>query len=196
MHDTLGSRLSGIASYADGNARLDTPAALRRRSARRTRLRNRGAALLGVTAVTAAAATFGLAQAGGTAGPRPAASALPASARLTSYQSAVLSRAGMSQATVAALADSGLTPAQIQALAQKITADLHKPGLTPAQVKALELQKSSLQAAGLTAAEQTALARQRVTAAQIAALQQAHLSAAQLEALKRQRQAQAAAAAG
>ena len=217
MHDTLGSRFSGIAQYADGNAYLDTPAALRRRGARRTWMRRGVGSLLTVTAVTAAVVTFGLGQTGaGTPGTHPAVTALPASAQLTAYQSAVLSKAGVSQATVAALAGSGLTPAQIQILAQKITADMHKPGLTPAQIRALEEQKlallsesglnsaqtraleeqqAALQAAGLTTAQQVALARQRLTAGQLVALQQAHLSAAQMAAIQRQQQALAASAA-
>ena len=195
MHDTLGSQLSGIALYADDNARLDSPAALRQRGTRRTRLRRGGAALLGVTAVTAAAVTFGLAQtSAGTPGSHPAVAVVPASAQLTAYQSAVLSDAGVSQATVAALAGSGLTPAQIAVLAQKITADMHKPGLTPAQIQALEHQKLAVlsESAGLTTAQQTALVRQRVTVAQLAAIGKAHLSAAQLAALQRQQHAQGA----
>jgi hypothetical protein len=217
MHDTLGGGLSGIARYAGGTARLDPPAALRERATRRTRLRHGGAALLGVTAVTAAAVTFGLAQtSASTPGRAPATTALPASAQLTAYQSALLSKASVSQATVAALAGSGLTPAQIQILAQQILAVLSESGLTPAQSRALEAQKLALlskagltpaqalvlahkeaalvRAARLTAAEQKALARQHLTAAQLAALQKAHLSAAQMRAMQRRQQALAAGA--
>lgn len=217
MHDTLGSQLSGIALYADGNARLHTPAALRQRGARRTRLRHGGVALLGATAVTAAAVTLGLAQTRASApGGHPAMTALPASAQLTAYQSALLSKADVSQATVAALASSGLTPVQIQILGQQTTALLAKSGLTPVQIRALELQKLALlaksglpqaqaraleqqeaavlRAARLTPAEQAALGKQQLTVAQLAAIQQAHLSAAQMAAIALQRQQQALAA--
>lgn len=218
MHDTLGSGLSEIARYAGGNARLDPPAALRDRATRRARLRHGGAALLGVTAVAAAAVTFGLAQTSpGTPGRAPATTALPASAQLTAYQTALLSKASVSQSTVAALAGSGLTPAQIQILAQRVSAVLAESGLTPAQSRALEEQKLALfskagltpaqalalahqeaavlRAARLTAAEKAALIKQQLTAAQLGALQEAHLSAAQMTAMQRRQQAMAAAAA-
>lgn len=182
MHDSLRTQLSELAGYASGNARLDTPAALRQRGTRRGRRRRGGAALLGVGVVAAVGAIVGIAHPGAT-GPdtagAPASSA--SSAQLTAYQTTVLAKAHVTKAQVAALAKSGFTTAQISALAAA-TAQLtqqDKNAITIARTAAGYLARYC------TPAEQAALLSEGLKSTQIAALAKAHLSAAQLAALAR-----------
>src|SRR5215472_11271838 len=77
MHETLDTQLSEIGRYAGDHSRIEPPAALRARGARRARRRRGGAALLGATAVAAVAVTIGVTHTGATTGGTPAAIATP-----------------------------------------------------------------------------------------------------------------------
>jgi len=182
MHDSLRTQLSELAGYANDNARLDTPAAVRRHGSRRGWRRRGGAALLGVGILAAGAAVVGTTHpdvTGPDAARAPASSAL--SVQLTDYQTTVLANAHVTKAQVATLARSGFTAAQISALAD---ATAH---LTPQQKKALTTARIAAgYLAHLTQAERTALFAALDPdnmAQQIAAIAKAHLSAAQLAAL-------------
>lgn len=186
MHDSFSTQLSELAGYASGNARLDTPAAVRQQGTRRGRRRRGGAALLGVGVVAVGGAIVGVAHPGvahpGGASPQTTRTSA-SSAQLTSYQTTVLAKAHVTKAQVAVLARSGLTADQISALAAataQLTPQQQKSALLTARIAAGYL------AHYVTPAERAALfaaLRPGDMAVQIVALAKAHLTAAQLAAL-------------
>ena len=187
MPETFSTKLAGLAEYADRNARLAPPAALRGRAARRTLQRRGGAAALLGGGALAIAISLGVTSTGvvlpahSTASSSPGSAQPPGSVRLTADQTTVLAKAHVTKANLAVLKKMHLNPVQIKALAAAYRAALAAAGGSDRQLTVAEI--ASVVKVKLTVALIAASGYANLTVGQIEAIAKADLTAAQLAAL-------------